>query len=167
MRLMLPLLAALVAVPAAAASDLTHTITDNGVRVTAPSAWHAVPYLGESSLTDPRTVLVVGTKGVTPSLTSGCQIAAYTVPAEGAVVVVVRWRTLTSGGGAPTTGRSPLKTLTRVSRPSFECFKGRGAAAQLALRGKTYQVNVMVGDRATPRTVSQALAVARSFNLAR
>ena len=30
-------------------------------------------------------------------------------------------------------GRWPLKALTSVKRPSFECFAGRGAAAQLAL----------------------------------
>ncbi len=62
-------------------------------------------------------------------------------------------------------GLAPLAKLGPVSQPSFECFEGRGAVAQLGLQKHAYQVNVMVGDRATPATVAQALAVARSFNL--
>jgi hypothetical protein len=54
-----------------------------------------------------------------------------------------------------------------VRRPSFECFNGRGAAADLVLAGRAYQVNVMVGDQATPRVIEQALAVGRSFALAK
>ena len=50
--------------------------------------------------------------------------------------------------------------------PSFECFSGRGAAAQVVLGGKAYQVNVMVGDRASKQRVAEALTVTRSFNLA-
>lgn len=165
MRWLLSLIATLAFVSVASASGIGHTIQGDGVRVNAPASWRSIQGLGESALTDPRTVLVVGTKGVSPSYTSACQIAAYRVPLSGAVVVVVRWRTLTSGGGKPTSGRAPLATLTRVSRPSFECFQGRGAAAQLALGKHAYQVNVMVGNRATPTTVAQALQVARSFNL--
>jgi hypothetical protein len=64
-------------------------------------------------------------------------------------------------------GRWPLGKLTSVSRPSFECFAGRGAAGSLTLGGKAYQVNVMVGDSASVRDIEQALAVGRSFRLAR
>jgi hypothetical protein len=166
MRRLLPGLALLAIVPVSAAAGVVQPIRGNGVVVAAPSSWRAVHYLGEDRRADPHTVLVVGTKGVRPSLTSGCQIAAYRIPATGAVIIVVRWRTLTSGGGQPVRGRAPLKALTRVRRPSFECFTGRGAAAQLALGNHAYQVNVMVGDHATARTVSQALAIARSFDLA-
>jgi hypothetical protein len=52
-----------------------------------------------------------------------------------------------------------------VRRPSFECFDGRGAAVELGLQGHAYQVNVLVGDRASPRRVADALRVARSFDL--
>jgi hypothetical protein len=148
-------------------SAAASVIRRGGVEVKAPGAWRLIMPAGEASFTDPKTVLVAGSPGVTASLTSSCQVAAYRLPADGAVVVIVRWRTVTSGGGRPPTGRAPLKSLTRVSRPSFECFNGRGAAAQLALRGHAYQVNVMVGDRASIRRIEQALAVARSFNLAR
>jgi len=41
-----------------------------------------------------------------------------------------------------------------------------GAAAQVVLGGKAYQVNVMVGDRASKQRVAEALTVTRSFNLA-
>jgi transposase len=50
-----------------------------------------------------------------------------------------------------------------VRGPFFDCFAGRGAAADLLLAGKRYQVGVLVGDRATKARVRDALAVARSF----
>jgi hypothetical protein len=81
-------------------------------------------------------------------------------------VVVVGWKTATSGGGHLKPGRAPLAALRSVRRPSFECFNGRGAAAQVALGGRAYQINVMVGDGATTRDIADALAVVRSFNLA-
>jgi hypothetical protein len=63
-------------------------------------------------------------------------------------------------------GRDPLKELVAVRRPSYECFPGRGALAQVRLNGKVYQVNVLVGDDASAQQIGQALAVARSFNRA-
>jgi len=48
-----------------------------------------------------------------------------------------------------------------------EAFRGASAVATLKLRGSAFQVNVMVGDRAPKQEVSAALAVARSFALAR
>jgi hypothetical protein len=116
---------------------------------------------------DPQTLLVVGTDGVRPRH-SRCQIAAYRVPLAGAAVVVVAWAGLPRSGAAwERAGRRPLQQLTRVRRPSFECFTGRGAAADVLLRGTVYQVNVMVGDRASRRAVRGALAVARSFDVVR
>ena len=64
-------------------------------------------------------------------------------------------------------GRAPLKNLIAVQRPSFDCFAGRGAGTTLVLGGKAYQVNVLVGDRASKRRIGEALAVARSFDLVR
>jgi hypothetical protein len=142
----------------------SQTVRAHGVAVTLPAGWHQVPPAGDGPVTDPRTLLVVGTAGVTPKTTQ-CQIASYRVPANGAVVVIVGWKTATSGGGRMTAGRWPLKAMISVHRPSFECFAGRGAAASLALGGKAYQVNVMVGDRASTQRVSDALAVGRSFRL--
>jgi hypothetical protein len=72
-----------------------------------------------------------------------------------------------AGGGHLEPGRAPFARLRSVRRPSFECFAGRGAAAQVVLGGRPYQVNVMVGDHASKRRIAQALAVARSFRLAR
>ncbi len=109
--------------------------------------------------TDPRTVLVVGTRGVA-ARASECQVAAYRIPADGAAVVVLGWR-----GIAPDAlprDRGQLLAM-RLRRPLFECFDGRGAMAQIVIRGRAYQVNVLVGDRATRETVADALAVARSF----
>jgi hypothetical protein len=96
---------------------------------------------------------------------SRCQIAAYRLPATGAVVVIVGWSSLTAAGGGPLApGRAALKKLESVSKPSFECFGGRGAVADVILDGKAYQVNVLVGERASKHQVEQALAVARSFD---
>jgi hypothetical protein len=139
-------------------------VARDGVKLETPRSWGLVEQ-GDAGIVDPTTVLVAGSPGVKPLANARCQIAAYGVPATGAVVVVVRWRTVTSGAGRQPVGRAPLKALTRVTRPSFECFAGRGAAAQLSLGGHAYQVNVMVGDRATPGGIQRALAVARSFGL--
>jgi hypothetical protein len=158
---------ALVATGAAQAGSGPRVVVANGVRVTAPSAWHRVPATPRGPVADPTTVLVVGTRGVQPNLSSHCQVAAYRLPPRSAVVVIVRWKTTTSGGGRIRPGRAPLKKLVAVARPSFECFAGRGAAAQVSLGGHAYQVNVMVGARASAQLVSEALAVARSFELRR
>jgi hypothetical protein len=142
-------------------------IVAHGVRLAAPPGWDRVPSASAGPVTDPRTLLVVGTAGVRPK-PSQCQIAAYRVPPAGAVVVVVGWKDIAvSGAQKQRPGRWPLKQLSAVRRPSFECFEGRGAAASLVLGGKAYQVNVMVGDRASPRRVASALAVGRSFDVAR
>jgi hypothetical protein len=137
----------------------------HGVALTMPAGWHRVAPAGDGPVTDPRTVLVVGTSGVSPKPTQ-CQIAGYRVPAHGAVVVIVGWKTATSGGGRMKPGRWPLKAMTSVKRPSFECFAGRGTAASLDLGGKAYQVNVMVGSSASVQQITEALAVGRSFRLA-
>ena len=138
------------------------TVSSTGVRVVMPRNWMVVRPAPDAPVIDPLTMLVVGTEGVR-ARSSQCQIAAYRVPAEGAVVVVVGWA---GRGGSMKPGRAPLKTMTTVRKPELECFSGRGAAAQVRLRGKVYQVNVMVGDRASKRRVAEALAVARSFNVA-
>lgn len=122
---------------------------------------------GDGPVTDPRTLLVVGTAGVRPRI-SRCQIAAYYVPLNGAVVVVVGWHSLRESGATHyNPGRAPLLKLVTVRRPSFECYRGRGAAADVVLRRTAYQVNVMVGDRAPQSRIATALAIARSFNVAR
>lgn len=141
-------------------------IRAHGVALTMPAGWNRVDTAGDGPVTDPRTLIVVGTDGAKPKSTQ-CQIAAYRVPSHGAVVVVMGWKTTTSGGGRIKPGRWPLKKLTSVKRPSFECFAGRGAAASLALGARAYQVNVMVGDSASARVIAEALTVGRSFRLAR
>jgi hypothetical protein len=140
-------------------------VSGHGVRLTVPSGWQRLQAANPGPVTDPQTLLVVGTAGARPRA-SQCQIASYRVPHGGAVVVVVGWSSL-SEGGPQRPGRWPLKALTSVRRPSFECFAGRGAAAYLVLRRRGYQVNVMVGDRASRQRVQQALAVGRSFELSR
>jgi hypothetical protein len=142
----------------------SRVVSANGVRFVVPHGWHRVTPWGDASIDDPKTKLVVGTAGVVRRLSS-CQITSYRVPAYGAVVVVVGWK---KEGTTPNrSGRAPLRALRTVRRHTFECFAGRGAAVQVTLGGRVYQVNVMVGDRASRRVVAQALAVGRSFDLSR
>jgi hypothetical protein len=158
---------ALVCTTAATAGDGGRVVAAEGVRVVVPAGWQRVHAARPGSVTDPRTVLVVGTNGSRPK-SSGCQIASYRVPVDGAVVVVVGWKHLAlSGAQGAEPGREPLAALTAVRRPAFECFGGRGAATQVVLAGKAFQVNVLAGDHASRRRVAEALAVARSFDLAR
>jgi hypothetical protein len=160
------LVACLAFVSIGLASNGRRTIAAHGVRVVAPAGWKRVRAT-PSGVVDPRTLLVVGTSGVAPNVMSQCQIAAYRLGVRGAVVVVVGWRTASSGGGHQRPGRAPLKKLVAVTRPSFECFSGRGASAQVVLGGRVYQVNVLVGDRAPKQRIADALAVARSLDLTR
>ena len=160
MRLAVPVLLAL-AFAAAADGGAGRTVRAHGVALTIPAGWQRVAPAGDGAVVDPRTLLVVGTAGVSARPT-GCQIAAYRVPVRGAVVVIVGW----SGGSLTKPGRWPLKALKSVQRRVFECFAGSGAAASLDLGGKAYQVNVLVGGSASAREVGSALAVGRSFRLA-
>jgi len=160
-------LGVLVSVSLALAGSSGQIISSHGVRLVVPSGWQRIEAAPAGPVTDPRTLLVVGTAGVQPRI-SRCQIAAYRIPAAGAVVVVVGWKSAVSAGGAPwKPGRAPLQKLVSVHRPSFECFSGRGTVADVLLGGTPYQVNVMVGDRASKLRVAEALAVARSFDLVR
>lgn len=163
---MLALVVGAVALLAGCSGGGGRVISAHGVRLTAPKGWQLVRPASSGPVTDPRTLLAVGTPGV-QAKPSRCEFAAYRIPPQAAAVVVVGWSSIAAAGGvANTPGRAPLKRLVAVSRPSFECFAGRGTAADVLLGGKPYQVNVLVGDRASGRRVKQALAVARSFDRA-
>ena len=133
-------------------------IEADGVRVRVPPDWRRVEPADPGPVTDPVTVLVIGTRGVRAK-PSACQIASYTIPPLAAAVVIVEWRQLTVT--APTSRRD-LRTM-RVHPRAFECG-GRGAAAAVRLNGRPFQVNVLVGRRATKRRVADALLVARSIS---
>ncbi|MBA3841470.1 MAG: hypothetical protein H0X39_02430 [Actinobacteria bacterium] len=166
-HLLVAALLALLVVGTTVAAPGFRVVQSHGIRLTLPAGWAPLPPASAGAVFDPKTLLVVGTHGV-KARSSHCQIAAYRIPVAGAVVVVVGWDSLKySGAKGAIQGRAPLAKLVRVRHPSFECFNGRGAAADLVLKGKAYQVNVMVGVRASPRVIEQALAVGRSFNLSR
>ena len=147
--------AGLTALPALAVGD--GALRESGVQVVAPEGWELVDHASAAATAEPRTLLVVGTKGA-KAIESPCQVASYRVPAEGAVVVVIGWRDRLE--------EKPALELSKVRKPTFECFSGRGAVGQVTRRGRDYQVNVMVGDRADAATLADALEVARSFGLA-
>ena len=146
------LAAALVASAAGAVGDAAR---GGGVQLTLPDGWAKV-VSRDTRVDDPRTLLVVGTDGV-KAVDSDCQVSAYRVPADGAVVVVIGWR-----DSVGETNILPLSTM-KLRRGTFECFLGRGAVAQVTRRGLDYQVNVMVGDRAGTETIDAAFDAARSI----
>src|SRR4051794_40534279 len=128
--LLLVVAIALSAAACVTAARQLETLASRGVLLKVPDGWSRVTRAVDGNVVDPRTVLVAGTQGVRRR-PSRCQVAAYRIPPTGAVVVVIAWRTETSGGGVPPRLRKPLRAL-KLKRSSFECFKGRGGAAQLA-----------------------------------
>lgn len=129
-----------------------------GIQLDLPSGWSKVVPARPERLDDPRTVLVIGTRGVEP-IETVCQVYSYRVPADGAAVVVIGWREAVGGSSF-----FPLGAM-KLRRGTFECFPGRGAVGRVTRRDRDYQVNVMVGDRADQATVDAALAAARSIAL--
>ena len=105
-------------------------------------------------------MLVIGSDGVR-AVDSDCMVSTYRVPSDGAVVVVIGWREPTG-----VSSFLPLSGL-KLRRGTFQCFADRGAVAQVNRRGLDYQVNVMVGDRASQETIDAALDAARSIAAAR
>jgi hypothetical protein len=149
-------IAALALTGASTAAERVDTVRGGGVELLLPEGWSRIQPAAQTTIDDPRTVLVIGTDGVR-AVESECLVSAYRVPVDGAVVVVIGWR--------EPTGMSaflPLSTL-KLRRGTFECFDDRGAVAQVTRRGLDYQVNVMVGDRATAQTIETALDAARSI----
>lgn len=135
------------------------TVRGGGAELVIPDGWSRIQPAQPAQQTlaaDPRTVLVIGTDGV-HAIESDCQVSSYRVPAAGAVVVVVGWRE--SSG---VSGLLPLSDM-RLRRGTFGCFADRGAVAQVTRRGLDFQVNVMVGDRASSETIADALDAARSI----
>jgi hypothetical protein len=154
--------AGLVVVGAAVAADSLRTVEANGVSLRLTDDWVRVTRAEERVTSNPHTLLVAGTHGVR-AIDTDCQVATYRIPADGAAVVVIGWRARLGVSYLP--GKEAL-VAKDLERGYFECFDGRGVAAQLDLQGHTYQLNVMVGDRADRATITDALAAARSFALA-
>ena len=155
------LLAALVAaltLASVATGALVEGARGGGIELTLPAGWEKVAPARASAISDPQTLLVIGTDGVRAT-DSECQVSSYRVPLTGAVVVVIGWRDSVGQGGF-----LPLSGM-KLRRGTFECFAGRGAVAQLTRKHRDFQVNVMVGDRAEPETIADALEAARSFAL--
>jgi hypothetical protein len=150
--------------PTGGAGPSTHRVGAHGVSLALPPDFHVVKPASPGAVSDPQTLIVVGTHGV-HAIRSRCQIASYHVPSQGAVIVIIRWQSSLDAGGSGGPGIAALRKLRRVEQPSFECYSGRGAAVQFRAGGHPYQVNVMVGDHATAARIAQALAVARSLHV--
>jgi hypothetical protein len=160
LRCVLAVIACFLAVAGVAgASDALRTIEGNGVSLRVPADWIRVSRADAGSLADPHTHLVAGTQGVRP-IETDCLASSYRVPADGAAVVVIGWKRKLSTHYVG--GRENL-FARELERGYFDCFAGRGVAAQIDLDGRTYQVNVLVGDRAERATMLDALAAARSL----
>ncbi len=149
------LAAAVVASAAVAAGDVARA---GGVQLTLPDGWAKV-VSRDSRVDDPRTLLVIGTDGV-KAVDSDCQVSAYRVPADGAVIVVIGWR-----NSIGETNILPVSTM-KLRRGTFDCFAGRGAVGRVTRRDRDFQLNLMVGDRASAATIDAAFDAVKSFGLA-
>jgi hypothetical protein len=149
------LAAAVVASAAVAAGDVARA---GGVQLTLPDGWAKV-VSHDTRVDDPRTLLVIGTDGV-KAVDSDCQVSAYRVPSDGAVIVVIGWR-----DSVGETNILPLSTM-KLRRGTFDCFAGRGAVGRVTRRDRDFQLNLMVGDRASVATIDAAFDAVKSFGLA-
>jgi len=109
MRVFIAALVALVLTSTAGAAS-GGRIVAHGVRLDIPAGWQQATAASDGPVVDPKTLLVVGTAGVHPRA-SRCQIAAYSIPADGAVVVIVGWKTRTarSARWRASNRRSPMR----------------------------------------------------------
>ena len=151
--------AAALALASVATGAMVGTARGGGVELELPTGWDKVVPARGTTVGDPQTLLVIGTDGVR-AVESECQVSSYRVPANGALVVVIGWRDAIGNSGF-----LPFSAM-KLRRGTFECFAGRGAVAQVTRRNRDFQINVMVGDRASADTVEDALAAARSFAVA-
>lgn len=150
---------ALVTATAATAASWRVLAVDDSVSMRVPPAWSAVEAAPGTTTADAETILVIGTDGVVPRRTP-CLIASYRIPVDGAAVVVIR-RIGVASSAVPTDRRELI--ALRLQREYLSCFDGRAGVAQIAIDGRAYQVNVLVGDRAPLLVVFDALVAARSF----
>ena len=147
---------AVLALVGGAAAAGESTVRGGGVELVLPDGWARIPPVPQTSTDDPRTAIVIGTDGVR-AIDTDCQVSSYRVPSDGAVVVVIGWRDATG-----VSSYLPLSGM-KLRRGTFQCFPNRGAVAQVTRRGLDYQVNVMVGDRASAETIDAAFDAARSI----
>jgi len=59
----------------------------------------------------------------------------------------------------------PALSAMKLRRGTFDCFDGRGAFARVSRNNRDFQVNVLVGDRASSATIDAAIDAARSIAL--
>jgi len=147
---------AVLALVGGAAAAAESTVRGGGVELVLPDGWARIQPAPQTSTDDPRTAIVIGTDGVR-AIDTDCQVSSYRVPSDGAVVVVIGWRDATGASSY-----LPLSGM-KLRRGTFQCFPNRGAVAQVTRRGLDYQVNVMVGDRASAETIDAAFDAARSI----
>jgi hypothetical protein len=128
-----------------------------------PPGWRPAPVYQPVRITDPLTRLAASSHPVrlTPS---ACQLGIYRVPRDGALVVLLEWRSAASG---PTTPRpAPVRLTDLHLRPGgIECqpARVRGGAVQFVDHGRRLGVYLMLGERAGARTLRKALAVMNSL----
>lgn len=134
------------------------TVRAQGVALTMPAGWHGVASAGDGPVTDPRTLLVVGTVRVAPK-PSQCQIAAYRVPAHGAVVVIVGWKDRDERRRSDEPGALAAKEADLREARELRVLRGTGGSCVACPRWKAYQVNVMVGNSTPAQQIAEALAI--------
>lgn len=146
--------------PADAASAMTG---EAGVGVELPPGWYAgVP--ADGNVTDPLTRVVASSAPVTRRDVP-CQIARSAPPPTDVTLVIVEWQ---ASGGARfglRPERFMRETVQLQPPPAIECFDGAGGSVQFVEDGRLLGAYLLVGQRAPPRLVDEALDVLNTLEV--
>jgi hypothetical protein len=143
-------------------------IGSGGVTTVLPAGWHTwrpLPGL-KPQISEPAT-RIVAISAPFGFAARGCQVAAFSFPADAVALVVVEWVHLRDGSGW---GRRPLR-FTRANLPLhpppwIECWGGPGGAIQFVDRGRHFGAYLLAGRRARPALVDRARAVLDTLRVA-
>jgi hypothetical protein len=143
-------------------------IGSGGVTVVLPAGWHTwkpLPGL-KPEISEParRIVAISAPFGFAAR---GCQVAAYTFPADGVALVVVEWVHLRDDSGWRR--RPPRFTAANLplhAPPWIECWGGPGGAIQFVDRGRYFGAYLLAGRRAKATLVDRARAVLDTLSVA-
>jgi hypothetical protein len=135
-------------------------IGSGGTTAELPAGWHTwqpLPSL-KPAITDP-VLRVVAISAPWRFAQSGCQVAAYTFPADAVALVVVEWVDPRNAPGLPPRPAHFTSANLPLHPSAIECWHGPGGAIQFSDHGRRFGAYLMAGAHASPRLVARARAV--------
>ena len=141
-----------------------------GVSLALPAGWHSwVPSTAvKPAITDPLT-RVIAVSAPFSFAAGGCQIGGYTFPATAVAIVVLEWVPVKE---MPVPAPLPLRPTSFNSTalvlhppPAVECFNGSGGSAEFKEHGRSFDVSILAGRKASPAAVARARSVLDSLRV--